>query len=286
MKGAAPTWNLATATPVRRRRGSTSLVPASLGFVMALEPSLASPASLESRPDGTLLLTVLGEKLVVRAEDAEQVRITGRNAQTCVEDEFGKLGFDPKPPQSLGNSLARWLADPVKARCFESLAPTEVGDGRGVFKVFFNVGRNGRLLYFPETDLFHKRNGIWFGGWSITIGHEGPDSPDYCGKIDPTGSVDTNGYRQAFDAVNGFSAFSRVKEMGGRPTCIFCAPLQGCFDQIPSPNAFVSVTLSWWQRSSDNWSVRTSSADWTEFDLAARRFEQAILPYRANEDFK
>jgi hypothetical protein len=127
-------------------RGLTRFAAVFACLAFALGSVSAVGATLDARPDGTLLLTALGERFVVRAADAAKISVSRPNRKNCIEDEFGTLGGDPKPPHSLGNTLARWLVDPVQARCFESLAPTDAGEGLGVFTRVARCGAAASLI--------------------------------------------------------------------------------------------------------------------------------------------
>ena len=241
----------------------------------------ASPASLEAHPGGTLLLTVLGERLLFRSDDEKRIIINGRNATTCLEGD-GDLGFDPKPPQSLYNTLARWLVDPVKARCFEALAPTSATDPSARFIVGGDISRDGRLLYsgvFDPGESNHPAHLI--EGYAVRIGAVDPYMPRPCEKITAERPADTNGYRERQDIQTSASFVRYDDKLGNRSTCVTCNHIAvwTCAMEIHSTDNHARVSLVWHQES------LYTSPRWREFESALRNLTKAIFIDRAAEDF-
>jgi hypothetical protein len=86
----------------------------------ALTP--AHPASIERRPDGTLLVKAQGEHFVFSERDERRISFLGPKLRLCAENYDFR---DPNPFKDLYGSLARWLHDPQLAPCFDSLVPTD-----------------------------------------------------------------------------------------------------------------------------------------------------------------
>jgi len=105
------------------------------GATLLLSPlTSAYPASIERRPDGTLLVKARGEHFVFSERDEQRIFFLGPKLRRCAENHDFR---DPNPFNDLYDSLARWLHDLQLAPCFDSLVPTDSAADKTEF--FFNI---------------------------------------------------------------------------------------------------------------------------------------------------
>jgi hypothetical protein len=130
MNGPGQTW----------RRAIRAVSAGAALLLSALTP--AHPASIERRPDGTLLVKAQGEHFVFSERDERRIFFLGPKLRRCA----GNYDFrDPNPFKDLYDSLARWLHDPQLAP--RSLVPTDGVADKTEF--FFNIGasRDNHVVY-------------------------------------------------------------------------------------------------------------------------------------------
>jgi hypothetical protein len=249
-------------------------------ILLGLSATSAPAADLQARPDGTLLLTVLGEKVVIPRQYADRVFVFGRNYKTCVEDDpHPRFELAKQPPESLQNSLQRWLVDPIKAKCFESLAPTERVDVDSDFTITFPPDKWGSFslpnwleLDFPQAGTHIKA--IRMSPIGLDFGSQWAYFPDYCSLTTDYDKIDANGYRRKSFAGGVSIVYLHEQNQTSPRLCVACYQLStwNCSENLLSNNAKVRLQVSWSQEED------SSLPAWSVIDAAARRLFRAILP--------
>jgi len=259
---------------------------ACLGAILLGDNATSAPAaSLQERPDGKLLLTVLGEKAVIPRQFADRVFVFGRNAKTCVEDDpHPHFQLATEPPESLQNSLQRWLVDPIKAKCFESLAPTEKVDGISDFWITFPPDEWGSFSFpdlleldFPQAGTHIKA--VRMNPVGLTFGDQWAYSSDYCSSVSDNDKIDANGYRRKLLGPE-FPVYLREQTTASPRRCISCNKIStwSCSENLLSNNARLRLQVSWSQEQD------SSLPSWAVIDAAARKLFKALLPDRTEGD--
>jgi hypothetical protein len=254
--------------------------------------ALAHAASIERRPDGTLLVTAEGEHFTFSQRDERRIFFLGPKLRGCAKTYDFR---DPSPFKDLYGSLARWLDDPELAPCFDGLAPTDKAAEKSEFSFNVAASRDNHVVYSGvfEPDFAGKQASLVINGVSFVVNKEPqPGLTEPCVELPSDLPLEADFYRsKAFlvgpdddkqiQSVKYSLPASRRLGSASAPLCVSCSVVNWwtCNETIFSSDRSVRLSVGWSQ------SAREPRPEWLKIDAGLRGIALAIFIDRPPGDF-